>query len=316
MAKTRALLVAVSVALLASALPAAAAAPGPPLRVPGPDLARALQCPATFSHPDHNPVLLVHGTNLTADEGWGWNYGMVLPQLGFDTCLVTIPGRERGDIQVSSEYVVAAVRTIHSITHRRVDLIGHSQGAVEPRWAMRWWPDITRDVDRYISLAGAHHGIYATDGLCASGSCYPAAWQTRHGADFLAALNRGSERIRGVAMTSIYSETDDVVQPYQTSMLDGAANIAVQQLCPGRPVDHIGMVYDSVVFQLVIDALTHRGPAVAARAGVDCAQVVMPRVTPVDIAAGESRLYGNTALYSATATDNVGSEPPVQPYAR
>src|SRR5205823_12901620 len=129
----------VAVALLALVAAAPARAADPPLDAPRAQLAAALRCPATFSHPEHAPVLLVHGTGLTPDESWSWNYGKVLPAQGYDTCTVALPDSALGDIQVASEYVVYAIERIHAITGRRVDVIGHSQGGLEPRWAVRWW---------------------------------------------------------------------------------------------------------------------------------------------------------------------------------
>ena len=70
----------------------------PPLDVPAATLAAALHCPATFSHPAHEPVLLVHGTFATDQENWGFNYALVLPKLGYDVCTVTLPKRSLDDI--------------------------------------------------------------------------------------------------------------------------------------------------------------------------------------------------------------------------
>src|SRR5436309_1552624 len=81
---------------------------GPALAVAEDDLKAALTCPSGFTS-DRDPILLVHGTAITADEHWGWNYAEVLPTLGFDVCLVHIPDREMSDIQVSAEYVVYAI---------------------------------------------------------------------------------------------------------------------------------------------------------------------------------------------------------------
>jgi hypothetical protein len=313
----RRLVLAVALLALVTVTPAARAAdPGPALRTPASRLAAALQCPATFTHVDHEPVLLVQGTNVKADEHWSWNYAKVLPDLGFDTCVVALPGRARGDIQLTSEYVVAAIRRIAALTGRRVDVIGHSQGSLQPRWAMRWWPDLPAKVDDYVSLAGSNHGIVAADGMCAGGSCFPAAWQMKSSSALLAALNRKHEDERGVAMTSIYSETDELVQPFETSALRGAANIVVQDICPGRPVDHVSLADDAVVFAFVHDALTHTGPASVSRAKVDCASAFMPGVTPADVLFGQARLYANTAVEVSTAQDSVDHEPALAPYAR
>ena len=81
---------------------AATAAADPPITVPRGALRAALQCPRRFVHRTHEPVLLVHGTGLNADESWAWNYELALPPSGFDWCAVTLPNRALGDIQVSS----------------------------------------------------------------------------------------------------------------------------------------------------------------------------------------------------------------------
>ena len=64
--------------------------PGPALGASPTDLAKALACPAPFRGA-HNPVLFVHGTTLTAESNWSWNYGKVLPAMGYDVCLVNLP---------------------------------------------------------------------------------------------------------------------------------------------------------------------------------------------------------------------------------
>jgi triacylglycerol lipase len=290
--------------------------PGPRLDVPVKLLAAALSCPSSFTHHQRDPVLLVHGTNVTADENWGWNYAAVLPALGFDTCTVQFPSHARADIQKASEYVVYAVRVISARAHRDVDIIGHSQGTLQPRWAMRWWPDIPAKVNDYVSLAGPNHGISSADGLCIGGSCFPAAWQMRSRSNFLAALNRGPETPPGVSVTSIYSRTDELVQPYSTAPLRGGSNIAVQDVCPGRAVDHVSMADDAVVFTLVLDALTHAGPTNPARAAPDCSSTFMPGITAADVSGGQARLYGDSSVTVMTATDAVTREPPLASYVR
>jgi hypothetical protein len=109
----RALIVAIVVAAATAATAAAALAPtaqaDPRLDVPAGGLRASLQCPRHFLHRRHNPVLLVHGTGLNADESWDWNYELALPPSGYDWCAVTLPDRALGDIQVSSEYVVYGI---------------------------------------------------------------------------------------------------------------------------------------------------------------------------------------------------------------
>jgi triacylglycerol lipase len=255
---------------------AGAAAADPAITVPRGALKAALQCPRTFSHPDREPVLLVHGTGLNAGESWAWNYELALPPAGFDWCALTLPNRALGDIQVSSEYVAWAVERIHGLTHHRVAVITHSQGGMEGRWALRWWSQARADTADLIDLASPNHGIYGADGCTDSGNCWPAVWQMASGSHFLKALNSVSETPGRVSYTQVYSQTDELVEPSSTAPLKGGAetaNIALQSICPGRVVHHGGLLSDPVAWELARDALTHPGPAKAGRVSrAACAQ--------------------------------------------
>ena len=280
-----------------------------------------MHCPARFTHSRQEPVLLVHGTGLTAEESWAWNYAKLLPAAGFDVCTVTLPHRAMTDIQVSAEYVAFAVEWMRAAGHRRVAVITHSQGGMEARWAVRWWPSVQRDVDDLVLLASPNHGIAAAD-LCAdSGNCWPAVWQMASRSHFLHALNSVDETPGDVAITNLYSRTDELVEPSTTVPLhpdspSDLANVAVQDLCP-RVVHHAGMLTDAVVWALVIDALTHRGPASASRVPTSvCAQIFAPGLTATDVAGGNAILYGDAASQGFAPAPGVSAEPPLAAYAR
>ena len=310
----------IGAALSAAVLTVAPALADPPLTVPQAKLAAALSCPSQFTHPGHEPVLLVHGTGLTASQSWSWNYAQTLPAEGFDTCMVTLPDQALGDIQVSSQYVVYAIERIAALTGRRVDVITHSQGGMEGRWAMRWWPRARADVDDMVLLGSPNHGIYAADACADSGNCWPAVWQMAEGAHFIHALNSVSEAPGSVSYTNVYSLTDELVEPSTTVPMSGGANVAnvsVQSLCPGRYVHHAGLLEDAVAYAIVMDALTHPGPARPSRIGAPavCAQTLMPGVSPTDAAGGNVILYGD-AVQAFSAHSGVPAEPPLAPYAR
>lgn len=300
------------------ALPAATLA-DPPFGVPAGALRAALQCPRRFAHPDRNPVLLVHGTGLNAEESWNWNYGKALPPAGYDWCAVTLPDRALGDIQVSTEYVVYAIEQIHARTHRQLTVITHSQGGMEGRWAMRWFTRARSDTADLIDLASPNHGITLADWCADSGNCWPAVWQMATRSHFLHALNSVSETPGRTAYTQIYSQTDELVEPSTTPPLKGGANtanIAIQSICPGRPVHHAGLLSDPVVWELVLDAITHSGPANAARVDrTACAQPAMPNVTLQDVLLGNAFLYARAAV-AFYQHPGVRSEPALNPYAR
>jgi triacylglycerol lipase len=329
----------IAAALAAAGAAAGAARADPRITVPAGALRASLQCPARFTHRHHNPVLLVHGTGLNADESWAWNYELALPPSGFDWCAVTLPDRELGDIQVSAEYVVWAVERMHALTHRKVDIITHSQGGMEGRWALRWWSRVRADTADLIDLASPNHGIYAADACADSGSrvpparrpgslngaaressgCWPAVWQMASGSHFLKALNSVSETPGKVDYTQIYSQTDELVEPSSTVPLKGGANtanIAIQSICPGRVVHHAGLLSDAVVWALVLDAMTHQGPADPGRVDRSvCLQTNMPYVTETGVLSGNAFLYSRAAI-AFYQHPGVRAEPPLKPYAR
>lgn len=295
-----------------------AGSPGdPPYDVPRATLAHALVCPDGLTAA-HEPVLLVHGTGLTPDESWAWNYGKLLPAAGYDVCTVELPHRAMTDIQVSAEYVAFAIDTIAARTHRKIAVITHSQGGMEARWAVKWWPSARRSVADLVLLASPNHGIAAADGCADSGNCWPAVWQMATAAHFIRALNSGAETPATVPVTNVYSLTDELVEPSSTVPLSGRAvsNVAVQDVCP-RVVHHAGMLTDSVVYALVIDALSHPGPGEARRVPPTvCTSLDAPGLTPADVVGGNAILYGDAATQGFATAKGVSAEPPLKPYAR
>ena len=308
----RLLLAAVVTAGMAVTLPTQAAS-GPELVTPQAALDAALVCPPKFDDAARDPVLLVHGTATNAADSWSWGYTKVLTGSGYDVCTVDLPERALVDIQVSVEHVVNAVRRITATTGERVDVIGHSQGTLQPRWAAKWWPDVQAAIDDMVLLASPAHGVSSASGLCSSGSCPPAAWQMSIGSKFTEAINRGDETPGAIAYTSISSQFDELVQPIETAVIDGASNVLVQDLCPARPVHHGGFLHDAVVYALVIDALTHEGGADVSRFDeAACTQTWMPGVEPFT---GNLMLYGPAAA-ALLQGPMAAEEPPVAAYAQ
>lgn len=304
-------------ALLGAALvagPSAAQAwPGDaPLSVPKAKLDRALACRGGMDRLNGNgkkqPVLLVHGTGVTRRQNWGWNYWDVLHQRGFEVCWVQLPGRALGDAQKSSEYVARAVTVIHRRTDEKVDVLGHSQGGLEPRWAIKWFPS-ARHVADYIGLASPNHGTVVADTAAEGDGCFPACWQMRRVAEFIGALKHDEETPGPIHYTNVYTDSDQLVQPSGTSELAGGSNIRIQDICPARPVDHVGIVGDYVTFKLVMDALTQPGPARPRRLPATvCASGSMPG------AGAPPPETANLADFSkGQPTDH---EPPLKPYAQ
>lgn len=261
------------------------------------------------------PVLLVHGTGVQGQENWGWNYAKALPGAGIPACTVDLPQRALDDLQVAAVTVADAIRAVRRRYGRRVDVVGHSQGPLEPLWAMEFWPDVRAAVDDLVSQSGPHHGATTIDALCALRRCLPAAWQMRTGSAFLTRLNRDGEVPERVDVTTVISTNDGLVVPPSTSRLAGAANVVIQDLCPGRFVDHLRMLFDGAAWAITVDALVHDGPADVRRLGGACARARVPGVSERSAYGHALRLAPRLLLGAATHR-MPGSEPPLAPYAR
>ncbi|MBB3053187.1 hypothetical protein FHS23_004230 [Prauserella isguenensis] len=270
--------------------------PGPALSVPEAKLAKSLECTANAEHSEHGTVLFVHGTTMKPDENFSWNWFRAMDKLGRPYCAVAMPNRGMGDAQISAEYVVHAVRHIHQATGRQVDILGHSQGGLVPRFAMRFWPDIRPMIDDYVGFGATNHGSFVVDALCLPPlGCSPSLWQQTATSNFTQATNSHQETFEGISYTNIYTHLDEFVQPALddtgTSSLhtgDGrVTNVATQDVCPlGPPSEHIAVgTYDPVAYALAMDALNHDGPARPDRmSGAVCTEPFMPGVETLQFA--------------------------------
>jgi pimeloyl-ACP methyl ester carboxylesterase len=327
----RALAAAIVAAVLA--VPATASAityapvdqPGPPLSVPANALDASLQCsgdPTTGP----TPVLLVHGTGSNPHDNFSWNWGPALDALGTSWCTVALPGNGMDDIQVGAEYVVNAIRTMHTAAGRRISIIGHSQGGMIPRWALRFWPDTRSMVDDQIGIAPSNHGTRSAQLTCIP-DCAPAIWQQRDDSEFIKALNSHQETFAGISYTAIYSHFDVIVTPNSdatgSSSLhtgDGQiTNVAVQEVCPLDVSDHLLLgTQDLVAYDLAIDALNHPGSADPARAkatdpGICTPLALMPGINPATAPTDAATAIANLLATIATHP-HVPAEPALACY--
>jgi hypothetical protein len=245
-------------ALAATSAPAARAS-GPELRVPKAELQASFKCPIDPTDASKTPIMLVTGTGATGDQAYLIGEGAFERQ-GHPVCYVNFPDFTTADIQLSVQYLVYGLRREYKLAGRKVAVIGISQGGLLPRFALTYWPDLRRKVSDIVSAAGTHHGTNVGFGCSASEPCAPAYWQQNKGSNLLRALNSQPDETPGnTSYTTVRSLTDESVQPQggprPTSALEGASNILIQDVCPGRETTHIGTVVDSVTFQALIDAV-------------------------------------------------------------
>jgi hypothetical protein len=297
--------------------------PGPALSVPTQALAKALRCTDGVRDADRDPVLLLAGTTVTPREDFSWNYEPALSERDVPWCALFTPAANMGDIQTAAEYVVYGIRRMHELSGRRVAIIGHSQGGMVGRWALRFWPDTRAMVSDLIGLAPSNQGTAVAIPLCAApGGCAPALWQQRSNAAFIKALNSGAQTFAGVDYTVVYSHTDEVVFPNLTpsgnSTLHGGAgrvrNVALQDICPLAGDEHLGLgTYDPTAWALAWDALQHDGPADPARVHGTCDKPFMPGVDPSTFLADFADA-GAFLAKTLLTSPHVAAEPPLRCY--
>jgi hypothetical protein len=242
-----------------------AAASGPKLTVAKADLEAAFHCPLEPPDAEGKPIMFVTGTGATGDQGYLIGQD-AFEQYGHPVCYVNFPDFTTADIQVSVEYLVYGLRREFKLFDRKIAAVGISQGGLLPRFALTYWPDLRRKVSDVVAAAGTQHGTNLSRGCSEASPCPPALWQQARHSNLLDAINAQPDETPGdVSYTTVRSLTDETVQPQggkrPTSALDGARNILIQDVCPGRQTTHIGTAVDSVTWEAFVDAVARKGKA-------------------------------------------------------
>ena len=233
-------------------------------------------CVPSKRHP--YPVILVHGTlvneNLSwqalspalADAGYcvyGLNYGSEPQSYGRVDAI--------GDIATSARQLAQFVDYVRIATRTsQVDIVGHSQGGMMPRYYIKFLGG-ARIVHLLIGLAPSNHGttldganallalaqLYHVNPFSLAGCTACTEQINGMGSDFMATLNAGGDTVPGPHYVVIESRYDEVVTPYTSAFLHGpnVQNILLQDQCPLDFSDHIGIIYDPVALQDVLNAL-------------------------------------------------------------
>lgn len=286
---------------------------------------------AAFVGDTKTPLVFVTGTGASGDAAYA------LGKKAFDldgrtVCWTNFPDQPAegvtqgynttGDIQISVQYLVYAIRETYRLAGRKVAVFGISQGALLPRIALTYWKDLRSKVSDVIGAAGTHHGTSVITNACTpTVPCPPAAWQQKKGSKLLRALNSQRDETPGssVGWTTVRSLNDQTVKPVtrnartSTSALKGATNILIQDVCRGRAVTHIGTALDSVTFAAIQDAIARRGPAKASRLPKSAAFCANRYAPPFENAEGDFLIGAANGVTGGNqqSTPRVNAEPSV-----
>jgi triacylglycerol lipase len=210
-------------------------------------------CRPTVTHPQ--PVVLVHGTFFDSAISWE----TLAPMLAADGyCVYAIDYGNNGTapVEQSAQQLSAFVdRVLHSTGAAKVDIVGHSQGGMMPRYYMKFLGGAPK-VDKLIALAPSNHGTTNPLAPVVAPVC-PSCAEQEAGSPFLAALNAGGDTLPGITYTVIESRNDEIVTPYTSAFLQGpkVTNVLLQTDCPRDVSEHITITYDPIALQWVLHAL-------------------------------------------------------------
>lgn len=233
-------------------------------------------CRPSAAHP--RPVVLVNGTFANMTINWN-SAAPLLKNNGYCVFAFNYGGSYLGGaitaigpIEQSAAELSAFVDRVRSATgSAKVDLVGHSQGGMMPRYYLKFLGGAVK-VNALVGLAPSNHGTTA-DGIVelagslpgASdfvGSLCAACTQQFAGSSFLTNLNAGGDTVPGVRYTVITSRYDEVVTPYTSAFLSGpnTTNITVQDGCFLNFADHLSVAFDRRSLAYVLNALDPAHP--------------------------------------------------------
>ncbi|MEU5260569.1 lipase [Amycolatopsis sp. NPDC021455] len=207
--------------------------------------------------PDQNrpgPVLLV--------PGYGGGQGAldelaarIRQATGRTAEVLTLAGDGTGDLVEQAAVLAAAVEKAYEQGAPSVDVVGYSAGGVVARlWVSR--EGGAHQARRVVTLGAPMHGtgLAAAGGALVPGACPAACVQLAPGSSLLQELAK--EPIPPtLPWLSIWTERDETVTPPDSARLDGAVNVALQQVCPGNQAAHGDLPTDPAVTELVLQAL-------------------------------------------------------------
>ena len=261
--------------LALAAAPAATAAPDP-----SPPRSNDFTCEPSAAHP--RPVVLVHGLGATQSANWSYmaprlasaGYCVFSLTYGVDPRTTAWPYAPGGVVrmeQSATELQAFVDRVLAATGATEVDLVGHSEGTVMPRYYLERLGGAAK-VDKFVALTPLWRGTNIAGlaalrlALAPYGLSQPivdlvasfcaSCPQFLTGSDYLDDLNADGEAVSGVKHTNIVTRYDLLVVPYTSGLMrDGGKNVILQKRCPLNLSDHVLVAFDPVVLRLIRNAL-------------------------------------------------------------
>jgi triacylglycerol lipase len=207
------------------------------------------------------PAVIVHGTfGDRASLLDALSYS--LKSDGYCVFSLDYGDRATGPIEDSAAELAGFVdRVLTTTGAARVEMVGHSQGGMMPRYYIKYLGGDGR-VEDLVGLSPSNHGTTVAGSSGSSTGCQ-ACDQQMAGSAFLQDLNTPDETPGDVDYTQVVTRYDEVVVPYTSGFLAGdrSTNITLQDYCPADTTDHVGIPMDRQAIAWVLEAFGHPGPA-------------------------------------------------------
>lgn len=230
-------------------------------------------CKPSSTHP--YPVVLVHGT--VENQRSNWN--AMSPALKNDGYCVYTFNYGAGSFTAGQFYGLATIsasaaelktfvnKVLAATGKSKVDLVGHSQGGMMPRWYIQFLGGAAK-VHKLVALSPSNQGT-TLDGIAGLATLVPNLADTFVfswcasckdqvvGSAALTQLNAGGGTSSSVSYVNILTKYDEVVTPYTNGKLTGSnvTNITVQDGCPVDAGEHLAISYDQRAIWYVRNAL-------------------------------------------------------------
>jgi hypothetical protein len=193
-------------------------------------------------------VLLITGVTIPAV--WFDPIKARLERDGFRPVVYEPPDLLSGDLTENSEALAVVVDQIRAQTgETKIDILAECTGGVIARHYIQSLGG-DQAISRMVTFISPQHGLPKAP-LAKSFVGWEALDDLTPGSPFLEEVN-SAPLPPNVAFTSIYSCTDEYIQPYETSIIPGAKNIG---LCDGF-VGHYSFFWDPEIYLVMHGALT------------------------------------------------------------
>ena len=194
-------------------------------------------------------VLII--TGVTIPQAW---FGPIVARLerdGFRPVIWEPPALLSGSLFEASEMLADVVDQVRAESGQdKIDILAECTGGVIARHYVQ---SLGGDayVNRLVTFVSPQAGLPKAK-YAASIAGWPALYDLTPNSEFLQAV-ASVPLPPSVKMTSIYTCTDEYIQPFTTSIVPGATNIG---LCDGTFVGHFQTFYDPDIYLIMHAALT------------------------------------------------------------